>query len=54
MKQINHVVFTTEGVVLCRHCKASIQLTYPIRLKDCEVVAKTFIKNHKNCKEQTV
>lgn len=49
----DHVVFTTDGVMRCEKCRGTVTVGFPISIKDFEAISRAFIKNHKNCKEQT-
>jgi hypothetical protein len=53
MKHIDHVVFTTEGVMKCERCGETLSVEFPIGVGSFESIAKAFIEVHKNCKEQT-
>lgn len=49
----DYVVFSTEGVMKCECCGETLAVGFPIGIGSFESIAKSFIKNHKNCKEQT-
>lgn len=48
-----HVIFTTEGTIVCTHCNREKSIPMPIYADDiCKIISE-FIEHHKNCKEQT-
>ena len=50
----DHVVFTTEGIIKCRHCGQAVAVPFPIAVDDFSKIITDFIGVHKNCKEQQV